>query len=147
MLLSIGFTPLGELGIPLRWAFKEPARLSGTNTYVIAAGCLSLRNHLAVRDVLRVSVELREEYAAVKRRAAVRAANIDEYGQAKSAVLQKILTASGLTDAERESIASNQVPSYDEMPRQVRRRALTQVATLGRRHVTVVTRGARWQSP
>ena len=53
VLASLGFTPQGELGIPQRWAFKEPARLSGTNTYVIAHGCLSLRNHLAVRDVLR----------------------------------------------------------------------------------------------
>ena len=53
VLMSLGFAPLGELGIPYRWAFKEPARLSGTNTYVIVDGCLSLRNHLAVRDVLR----------------------------------------------------------------------------------------------
>jgi len=53
VLMSLGFAPLGQLGIPLRWAFKEPARLSRTNTYVVVAGCLSLRNHLAVRDVLR----------------------------------------------------------------------------------------------
>ncbi|HEY3957887.1 MAG TPA: GrpB family protein [Streptosporangiaceae bacterium] len=33
VLVSLGFAPLGELGIPLRWAFKEPARLAGTNTY------------------------------------------------------------------------------------------------------------------
>ena len=26
VLASLGFTPLGELGIPQRWAFKEPAR-------------------------------------------------------------------------------------------------------------------------
>ena len=51
VLISLGFAPLGELGIPQRWAFKEPARLSGTNTYVIVDGCLSLRNHLALRDV------------------------------------------------------------------------------------------------
>jgi GrpB-like predicted nucleotidyltransferase (UPF0157 family) len=49
VLLSLGFAPLGELGIPQRWAFKEPARLAGTNTYVIVDGCLSLRNHLAAR--------------------------------------------------------------------------------------------------
>src|SRR5258708_39430665 len=55
VLVSLGFTPLGELGIPQRWAFKEPARLAGTNTYVIVDGCLSLRNHLAVRDVLRAN--------------------------------------------------------------------------------------------
>jgi GrpB-like predicted nucleotidyltransferase (UPF0157 family) len=116
-LMSLGFTPLGELGIPQRWAFKEPARLSGTNTYVIVDACLSLRNHLAVRDVLRADAALRDEYAAVKRQAGVAAANIDEYGQAKSGILQKILAAAGLTDAERASIAGNQVPSHKELPR------------------------------
>lgn len=60
VLAGLGFTPLGELGIPLRWAFKEPERLAGTNTYVVIAGSLSLRNHLAVRVVLR-RVRLREE--------------------------------------------------------------------------------------
>jgi GrpB-like predicted nucleotidyltransferase (UPF0157 family) len=75
VLISLGFTPLGELGIPLRWAFKEPARLSGTNTYVIVEGCLSLRNHLAVRDVLRARAALRDEYAAVKGAAAAEAIN------------------------------------------------------------------------
>jgi hypothetical protein len=29
VLLSLRFIPLGEPGIPQRWAFKEPARLSG----------------------------------------------------------------------------------------------------------------------
>lgn len=117
VLISLGFTPLGDLGIPERWAFKEPARLSGTNTYVTIDGCLSLRNHLGLRDVLRADAALRDEYAAVKRQAGARAANIDEYGQAKSAVIQKILAAAGLTDAERASIAGNQVPSHDELPR------------------------------
>jgi GrpB-like predicted nucleotidyltransferase (UPF0157 family) len=117
VLVSLGFTPLGELGIPLRWAFKEPARLGGTNTYVIMDGCLSLRNHLGLRDVLRVDAALRDEYAAVKRAAGARAATIDEYGQAKSAVIQKILAAAGLTGAERASIADNQVPSHAELPR------------------------------
>ena len=117
VLVSLGFTPLGELGIPQRWAFKEPARLAGTNTYVIVDGCLSLRNHLAVREVLRADAALRDEYAAVKRQAGAHAANIDAYGQAKSAMVQKILAAGGLTGAERASIAGNQVPSHDELPR------------------------------
>ena len=117
VLMSLGFMPLGELGIPQRWAFKEPSRLSGTNTYVIADGCLSLRNHLAVRDALRADAALRDEYAVVKRQAGIRAANIDEYGQAKTSMVQKILAAAGLTDAERAAIAGNQVPSHDELPR------------------------------
>jgi GrpB-like predicted nucleotidyltransferase (UPF0157 family) len=112
-LTGLGFTPLGELGIPLRWAFREPARLAGTNTYVIVDGSLSLRNHLAVRDTLRANSELREKYGSIKMRLAATAANIDEYGQGKSATVQQILAAAGLTDAERASIDANQVPPHD----------------------------------
>ena len=117
VLTGLRFKPLGELGIPLRWAFKEPERLAGTNTYVVVAGSLSLRNHLAVRDTLRADAGLRQEYAEVKRRAGATAANIDEYGRAKNAMVQKILAAAGLTEAERASIDANQVPSHDEVPR------------------------------
>jgi GrpB-like predicted nucleotidyltransferase (UPF0157 family) len=117
VLTRLGFEPLGELGIPLRWAFKEPQRLSGTNTYIVVAGSLALRNHLAVRDALRADAGLRREYAAVKRRAGATAANIDEYGRAKNAMVQKILAAAGLTKAERASINANQVPSHDEVPK------------------------------
>jgi GrpB-like predicted nucleotidyltransferase (UPF0157 family) len=117
VLARLGFSPLGELGIPLRWAFKEPERLAGTNTYVVVEGALSLRNHLAIRGTLRSDPVLREQYAAVKRRVGAVAANIDEYGQGKSAVIQQILAAAGLTEAERASIGANQVPSHDEVPR------------------------------
>jgi len=116
-LIALGFTPLGELGIPLRWAFKEPPRLTATNTYIVVEGSLSLRNHLAVRDILRTDPHLREQYAAVKRQAAATAATIDEYGPGKNAMVQRILAAAGLTDAERASIDANQVPSHDEVPR------------------------------
>jgi GrpB-like predicted nucleotidyltransferase (UPF0157 family) len=116
-LTGLGFRPLGELGIPLRWAFREPPRLAGTNTYVVVEGSLSLRNHLAVRDVLRTDAQLREQYAAVKRRVGAIAANIEEYGRGKNAMLQQILAAAGLTDAERAAIDGNQVPSHEEVPR------------------------------
>jgi GrpB-like predicted nucleotidyltransferase (UPF0157 family) len=117
VLIEMGFRPLGELGIPQRWAFKEPARLGRTNTYVVVAGSLSLKNHLAVRDTLRANPELRARYAAVKRQVGATAANIDEYGRGKAAVVQAILAAAGLSDAERGTIAANPVPGHDEMPR------------------------------
>jgi GrpB-like predicted nucleotidyltransferase (UPF0157 family) len=107
VLISLGFTPLGDLGIPQRWAFRAPARLPRTNTYVIVDGCLSLRNHLAVRDVLRADKALRDEYAVVKKQAGARLDDIDDYVAAKNGIVQKILTAAGLTDAERASIAGN----------------------------------------
>jgi GrpB-like predicted nucleotidyltransferase (UPF0157 family) len=116
VLASLGFRPLGELGIPLRCAFKEPARLAGTNTYVIVAGSLSLRNHLAVRDTLRADPDLRDRYAAVKKHVGAMAADIDEYGRGKNAIIQLILTAAGITDAERASIDGNQAPSHTELP-------------------------------
>jgi GrpB-like predicted nucleotidyltransferase (UPF0157 family) len=95
VLIRLGFTSLGELGIPLRWAFKEPGRLAGTNTYVIVAGSLSLRNHLAVRDTLRADPAMRGQYAAVKRQVGAVAADIDEYGRGKNAMVQQILAAAG----------------------------------------------------
>lgn len=61
VLTGLGFKPLGELGIPLRWAFKEPERLAGTNTYIVVTCSLSLRNHLAVRDILRADPDLRQQ--------------------------------------------------------------------------------------
>ncbi len=117
VLAGLGFTPLGELGIPLRWAFKEPERLAPTNTYVVVQGSLSLRNHLAVRDILRVDAGLRDQYAAVKRRVGAVADGIDEYGRGKNAMVQRILATAGLTAAERAAIDANQVPSHDEVPR------------------------------
>jgi GrpB-like predicted nucleotidyltransferase (UPF0157 family) len=74
-------------------------------------------NHLAVRDILRTDSGLREQYAAVKRRAGAAAANIEEYGRGKNAMVQQILAAAGLTGAKRAAIDANQVPSHDEIPR------------------------------
>jgi GrpB-like predicted nucleotidyltransferase (UPF0157 family) len=110
VLVGLGFEPLGELGIPQRWAFDEPERFAGTNTYVIVAGSLSLRNHLAVRDVLRANAALRDEYGAVKKRVGAAAEDIYAYGADKNDMVQRILAAAGLSDEDRASIGSNQVP-------------------------------------
>jgi GrpB-like predicted nucleotidyltransferase (UPF0157 family) len=116
VLTGLGFTPLGDLGIPLRWAFREPERLGRTNTYVVADGSLSLRNHLAVRDTLRARPDLRDQYAAVKKRVGAMAADIEEYGRGKNAMIQQVLAAAGLSAAERAAIDANQVPSHTELP-------------------------------
>ncbi|MGH3743041.1 MAG: GrpB family protein, partial [Micromonosporaceae bacterium] len=80
VLVALGFEPRGELGVPQRWAFYEPERLVGTNTYVVVSGSLSLRNHLAVREALRADPALRAEYGAVKKRVGDAAKDIYEYG-------------------------------------------------------------------
>ncbi|MFJ9392434.1 GrpB family protein [Nocardioides sp. NPDC101246] len=110
VLVSLGFEARGELGIPQRWAFWEPARLVGTNTYVIVEGSLALHNHLAVRDVLRSDPSLRDEYGEVKKRVGATAADIYEYGGGKNDMVQRILAAAGMSEAERDSINSNEVP-------------------------------------
>ena len=116
-LVGLDFRPLGELGIPMRWAFAEPPRHAGTHLYVLIDGSLSLRNHLAVRDTLRANGRLREEYAAVKRQVGATAVDIDEYGRGKNAMVQRILEAAGMSAGERVSIDGSQVPSHTEVPR------------------------------
>ena len=110
VLEHLGFIALGELGIPERWAFQQPKRLGETHTYIVVDGSLALRNHLAVRDALRANARLRDDYSAAKRAAAATAADIDEYGRGKNATVQAILLGAGLSDADRDSIAANQVP-------------------------------------
>ena len=117
VLEALGFRPLGELGIPQRWAFKEPPRLTGTNTYVIVDGSLSLRNHLRLRDTLRADPHLRDLYGAVKRRVGATAYTLEDYGRGKNAVIQEILAAAGLTEDERRLIDAAQIPSREDAPR------------------------------
>ncbi|MBZ5737123.1 GrpB family protein [Nocardioides mangrovi] len=117
VMVSLGFEPLGELGIPERWAFRTPARLPATHTYVVVDGCLSLRNHLGVRDILRADPALRDEYSEVKRRAGAVASDIDDYGSRKNAMVQRLLAAAGLSETDRSSINGNQVPSHRDVNR------------------------------
>lgn len=110
VLVGLGFEPRGELGIPQRWAFWEPDRIVGTNTYVVVADSLALRNHLAVRDTLRADPDLRTKYGELKKRTGASAADIYEYGAGKNAFIQHILAKAGLSDEDRSAIESNQVP-------------------------------------
>ena len=117
VLVELGFHPQGELGTPQRWAFKEPSRLNGTNTYVIVDGSLALRNHLRLRDALRADAALRDRYSAVKKRVGATALSIEEYGQGKNTVIQQILAAAGVTDHERRVIDAAQAPTPDDPSR------------------------------
>ena len=102
---SVGYVHRGDLGVAGREAFHAPDE-PRRNVYVCTAGTLNVRNHLAVRDVLRSRDDLREAYAAVKRAlAADPGMDIDTYLAGKSAVLQQVLEASGeMTQAELDTI-------------------------------------------
>ena len=85
--------------------FTPPDRLVGTHVYVVVAQSLALRNHLAVRDVLRGRPDLCVEYANAKHAAAASVLDIDDYVRRKSGVLQKVLRAAGLSDADLDNVA------------------------------------------
>jgi len=103
-----GYRHLGERGIPDRHAFSAPPRGPARHVYVTPDGSLSLRNQLAVRDVLRTDPNLRDRYGELK--LALGSCDLDDmhaYVAAKSPVLQEILRASGrFTAGELRDIAA-----------------------------------------
>ena len=102
---AAGHTWLGELGVPDRHAFRAPDREPPRNVYVAVDGCLALRNHLAVRDLLRRDARLRDAYGRLKIELAERDyADVDQYVIDKSPMIQRILAAAGLDAAERAAI-------------------------------------------
>jgi GrpB-like predicted nucleotidyltransferase (UPF0157 family) len=103
-LIARGYAPLGDMGVPDRFAFKAPPGSIRQNTYVIVDGCLSLRNHLGLRGVLRGDPDLRDEYSSVKRRLAAATDDIDVYVDGKSDVVRRALARAGLAVAELDEI-------------------------------------------
>ena len=102
---SVGYVHRGDLGLADREAFHAPDESPRRNVYVCRADTLNVRNHLAVRDVLRRREGLRDEYGAVKLALAAEPdMDIDTYIARKSAVLQKVLAESDLTAEERLQI-------------------------------------------
>lgn len=76
-----------------------------TNTYVVHVDSLAVKNHVAVREVLRRNPELRDEYSAVKQDLAIKTSDIDVYVSGKTEVLQRVLKLGGLNDEELDEIA------------------------------------------
>lgn len=109
---ALGYRHRGDLGVAGREAFHAPDEDPRRHVYVCRAGTLHVRNHLAVREVLRNRPDLREEYAAVKLELAAQPdIDIDTYVARKSAVLQRVLAESDLTDAERQEVLRLNDPS------------------------------------
>ena len=102
---SIGYVHRGDLGVPGREAFFPSDDKPRRNVYLCERGCLSVCNHLAVRDLLRRRPDLRDQYGAVKLSlAADPAMDIDTYIARKSPILQTILIEANLTPTELAEI-------------------------------------------
>jgi len=104
-LAAMGYQPRGDLGVSGREALGAPDDNPRRHVYVCASGCLSLRNHLAVRDVLRVRPDLRDRYAAIKIALAQDPElTIEQYLAGKSEILQEVLALADITPEERQEI-------------------------------------------
>lgn len=116
-LATVGYQHIGDLGVPLREAFTAPADTPRHNLYVTVVGSLSLRNHLGLRDTLRVRDDLRDEYSAVKLALAEQTDSIDVYVDGKTDVVLKILRVAGVDDEELADLESrNRLPTDEEVP-------------------------------
>lgn len=104
-LVNYGYASRGDLGIEGRWAFEAVNAPYKTNTYVVHVESLALKNHLAVREVLRRNPQLRDEYSLVKQNLAIKTSNIDIYVSGKTDVLQRVLKLGGLNGEELGEIA------------------------------------------
>lgn len=106
-LRTIGYQPRGDLGVPDRYAFSAPSTGPERHVYLTVDGCLSLRNHLGVRQVLLEDADLRQHYGDLKLRLAANDYDdVSRYVEDKSSILQEILAATGIPADERDGIAA-----------------------------------------
>ena len=100
-----GYRHCGDLGVTDREVFEAPDESPSRNVYLCVANTLHVRNHLAVRDVLRERPDLRDRYGAVKLQLATQPGmGITKYLAGKSTILQEILALSNLTAEEKQTI-------------------------------------------
>jgi GrpB-like predicted nucleotidyltransferase (UPF0157 family) len=94
-LANLGYRHRGDLGITDREAFDHDFDVRH-NLYVCVTNSAALRNHLALRDALRNDAVLMAEYGALKSRLAAQYPNdIAAYVRGKSALIERVLAASG----------------------------------------------------
>lgn len=106
ILATLGYTPIGDLGIPDRHAFRAPAELPRHNLYVALETSTALRNHLAIRDHLRAHPDAATAYGELKSRLAVEHPDdVDAYCTAKTRFLIGLLARCGFAREELHAIA------------------------------------------
>jgi GrpB-like predicted nucleotidyltransferase (UPF0157 family) len=106
-LSSLGYVHRGELGVPGREAFRQPASLPKHHLYASYRGSLSLKNHLGLRDYLRAHPQVAREYGDLKATLASRFPDdIDAYIAGKTNFILGILRQVGVTPEELAAIRS-----------------------------------------
>ena len=103
---KLGYKHLGDLGIADREAFAKTSTLSDHNLYVCRNGSLAVRNHLALRDVLRSNPDSAYEYGELKKKLARRhERDMDAYVEGKTKFILGLLKDSGFTQLELSNIS------------------------------------------
>lgn len=116
-LATAGYVHQGDLGVTGGEAFTAPDDDPRRHVYLGTRDNLHIRNHLAVRDVLRTHADLREQYAAVRLAlAADPDMDIDTYISRKSAVRQRVLAHGHLTADELRAIRVLNDPDAQSTP-------------------------------
>jgi GrpB-like predicted nucleotidyltransferase (UPF0157 family) len=110
-LATIGYVHRGELGVPDRAAFRQPASLPKHHLYASHRDSLSLKNQLGLRDYLRAHPDTAIEYGKLKATLARRFPDdIDAYIAGKTEFILGVLRNIGLTDTELAAIRSINQP-------------------------------------
>jgi GrpB-like predicted nucleotidyltransferase (UPF0157 family) len=104
-LAALGYVHCGNLGVEGREAFQAPGPSPRHHLYLCTSDSLALRNHLIVRDYLRVHPEVARRYGALKKSLAERyPEDIDAYTEGKTEVILEILSQAGLRSDELDAI-------------------------------------------
>jgi GrpB-like predicted nucleotidyltransferase (UPF0157 family) len=111
-LAAIGYRHRGDLGVPGREAFDRPERTPDHHLYACVAGNEGLRNHLALRDHLRVDPSAARAYGSLKKELAARFTDdIDGYVEGKTEFILSILAGAGFLPDQIDRIrAINRKP-------------------------------------
>ena len=123
---NIGYIHRGNLGIEGREAFRVPQGSIKHNLYVCTKDCASLKNHLFLREHLRMNPQSRNLYGNLKQQLASAAISIDEYVEGKTTFIVEVLSKSDLSSQELENIRK----SNEESKRKMIVRATDQIAEL-----------------
>ncbi len=102
----LGYQHLGDLGIQGREAFSHPKNMAKHNLYVCLEGCLALRNHLTLKNMLTSDHCAMIQYGELKKALASRYENdIDAYVEGKTHFIISLLRKNGaFMDAELDEI-------------------------------------------
>ena len=111
-LTGLGYEHRGDLGIPDREAFRQPAGSPRHHLYLCPSGSPALANHLAIRDYLRTNTRVANAYGALKKHLAREfPRDVDGYVEAKTGFLVGVLRKVGFpADALAEIERMNMRP-------------------------------------